>query len=336
MRLVKIIQKPLIFITASCLIFLSGCSASQSTVSSQGTHQTDEAFVLNVSSPSDLTGVVAYWVAEEQGFAGEENIKFNYVGAIQSGQLVASVVAGKIHIGGAHVNRTIAGINAGAKIKAVAANTETTKEIPHMTFVSLEKSNISSPEDILGKRVGIAAFGGCNEYTTYAYLLKKGIDNPKGKFNISIIQSPPKLKQALSQGEIDIAGIHENPDNVLKNGDLKILFTDYDIWQEVGGATPYYFSEKFIKEHPDVVRRFVRVIAKTNNWVNANPDKAREVTAKRGKVDISTIRRSNFAADAIIKEDTVQVWIDLLVKFKEIKPGIKPEDIYTNEFNDLS
>ncbi len=347
MKKVKVIEILWTVVFTACLIFLSGCSEGKTPASSSGTapgsgsrgnfeSQDKKAFTLNVSSPSDLTGVVGYWVAEEQGFAKEENIKFNYVGAVQSGQLVASVVAGKIDIGGAHVNRTIAGINAGAKIKAVAANTETTREIPHMTFVALEKSNINTPKDILGRKIGIAAFGGCNEYTTYAYLLKNGINEPKGKFKISIIQSPPKLEQALRQGEIDIAGLHENPDSVLEKGGLKILFTDYDVWQTIGGATPYYFSERFIKEHPDVVRRFVRVIAKTNNWVNANPDKAREITARRGKVDIGIIRRSHFAPDAVIKEETVQVWIDLLTKFKEIKAGIKTQDIYTNEFNDLA
>lgn len=320
----------------SALVPLVGCS--KKSVPSEATQASADSgpFTLNVASPSDLTGVVVYWIAEEQGFAKEENIKFNYVGAVAAGQLVASVVAGKLDIGGAHVNRTIAGINAGAKVRAVAANTETTKEIPHMTYVVSKTSGINSPKDLFGKKVGLAAFGGCNEYTPYAYLLNAGEAEPKGKFQIATVQSPPKLKQALSQGEVDVAGLHENPDNVLKSGEFKVLFTDYDIWKDIGGATPYYFSTKFIAEHPDVVRRFVRVIAKTNNWANANPDKAREVTARRGKVDVATIRRSYFAPNATIKEETVQVWIDLLLKFNEIKPGIKSGDVYTNEYNDLA
>ena len=74
-------------------------------------------------------------------------------------------------------------------------------------------------------------------------------------------------------------------------------------------------------------------VAKTNNWANANPEKALEITAKRANVDPKTIKPGHYAQDALILEDTVTVWINLLTDFNEIKGGIKPEQIYTNEFN---
>jgi ABC-type nitrate/sulfonate/bicarbonate transport system substrate-binding protein len=290
--------------------------------------------VIRLPSPSNLTGVYVYYVAEELGYVRAENLKFQYVGVIATSQLLAAVVAGQIDVGGAHVNRTIAGINAGAKVKVVIAGTETTREIPHMTFVTLENSPIKSFKDIAGKRLGIYTFGGCNEYTTYAYLLQQGITNPKGTFEIVIIPAA-KLEQALRQGDIDIAGLHDNPNNILARGGLKILFTDYDVWGTVGGNTPSYFSIKFIKEKPDVVRRFVKVIAKTQDWINANPEKAVEITAKWADVDPKLLRANYFAPHGIIKEDSVQVWIDLLERFGEIKPGIKSQNVYTNEFNEF-
>lgn len=142
-----------------------------------------------------------------------------------------------------------------------------------------------------------------------------------------------QLDQALRQGNIDLAMMHKTADFIQERGEFTVLFSDFDVWEAIGGATPAYFSENFIKEKPDVVKRFVAAVAKTNNWANANPDKAIEITAKRAKVDPKTIKPGYYAKDAVILEETVTVWIDLLTDFNEIRAGIKPEQIYTNEFN---
>jgi ABC-type nitrate/sulfonate/bicarbonate transport system substrate-binding protein len=310
---------------------MSGCSASKSASSSNS-----GPFVIRVSDAGDLSADYPFWTAQALGFDKEENIKFDYVGVVPSGEMVASVVAGKLDVGGAHINRTIAGISAGAKIMCVVAVTETSEDDPHMTFVVRSDSGIKTAQDMIGKRVGINAFGGCNEYTGYAWLLKNGIANPKGKYQNVILATKAQQEQALQAGQIDIAGLHDSPARILKQGGMRILFTDYDIWGNEGGSTPYYFSDQFIQEHPDVVRRFVACMVKTLNWTNANPDKARAITAARGKVDIGYVRALHYAPDGIIKPETAQVWIDLLTKFGEIKPGIKPADVYTNEFNDLA
>lgn len=316
---------------ALLLLWMAGCGSKPASGTSAGSG-VKEPDVIRLPTVTSFVGVSTYLVAQELGFDKEANLKFEFVGAVDAGQLVASVVAGKIDVGGAHINRTIAGINAGAKIKAVAANTQTTEKAPHMTFVTLQDSPVRTAQDIVGKKVGIPQFGGCNEYTPYAFLQEQGIKDPKGK--IEIVTAPEaKLEQALKQGEVEVIGLHENPDTIVKRGNLRILFTDFDIWGTEGGATPYYFSEKFIKQKPDVVKRFVSVIARTNDWINANPDQAKKITAEKGKVDVSVVRATTLAPHAEIKESTVQVWIDLLEQFKEIKPGVKPEDIYTNEFN---
>ncbi len=176
------------------------------------------------------------------------------------------------------------------------------------------------------------AFGGCNEYTPYEYLRKKGIADPKGK--IPIVTTPPGREiDALRRGSADWAGVHMNPQDVARLGGLRILFTDYDVWGGVGGATPHYFSAKFIKEKPEVVRRFVKAIARTNNWINENPQKAELIHAKRAKIDPATVSVNAYTKNGQIKNDSIQLWIDILNSYHELKGGIKSSDIYTDAFN---
>jgi ABC-type nitrate/sulfonate/bicarbonate transport system substrate-binding protein len=289
--------------------------------------------VVKLADTFGTAGVYPFYIAEDLGFFAEEGIKPEFVGVVPPPQLVAAVIAGRLDVGGAHVNRTIAAINSGAKIRAVVASTETTRERPHMVFVVPASSPIRTAKDLVGKRIAIMAYGGCNEYTPYEWMRKNGIARPKGKLKIVVVP-PGREIDAVKHGDADVAGTHMNPLDIKKKGnDLRILFTDYEVWGTKGGATPNYFSEKFIKEKPDVVRRFVKAMGKTHNWINANPDKAIALFAKRVKVDPATVNVNFYAPDGYIKEDTIKLWIDLLTDYGEVKPGIRPADIVTNAFN---
>lgn len=292
-----------------------------------------ELFPLKLTS-STGTSVSPTFLAEHLGFFKENGIKADFVGVIESGKQVSSVVAGKLDVGGAHVNRTIAGISNGAKIKAVIAGSETNQQYPHMAIAVLKDSPIKKAEDLVGTKHGTSAYGGCMEYTPYDYLRLNGkVKDPKEALEIVIIPTGQEI-QALRQKQVDSIALSGNPEYVLKtNPDLRLLFTDYDVWGTIGGNTPGYFSTSFIEKHPDVVRGYVTAIAKTYNWINEHREEAVEIISKEFKVDKEKINLFNYPKDGIIQEDTVQVWIDALNYYKEIKPGIKPSDVYTNEFN---
>jgi ABC-type nitrate/sulfonate/bicarbonate transport system substrate-binding protein len=289
--------------------------------------------VLKVPWPAEPTSPSIFVVAQELGFLKNHNLDFEYVGVIPSPQLVAAVVSGDIDVSpGAHINRTIAGISAGAKILAVVANTESSLRVPHMVGLVTKNSPIKTPADLIGKTIGIPTIGGCNEYTPYAWMGKNQISDPKTKVTVTVI--PEKnLEQALRQGEIDLAMMHKVPEEVIKQGEFDIVFSDYDVWETDGGNTPPYFALDFIKNNPQTVRNFVAAMAETINWANANPQGAKEITAKKVNYDVNRLAERYYAPNGIIRPQTAQVWIDLLTDFGEIKPGMTLEQIYTNEFN---
>jgi len=300
--------------------------------SSKSTDEQSDFDVIKLPSSSNPLNVDTITIAEELGLFREQKIKIERIGIVPWAQLIPSLVSGKLDFASGHINRVAAAVAAGAKVKAVAANTLTTKEKPHMTFVVKEESPIKSPEDILGKKIAIMAYGGCNEYTPYEYLKKNGISDPKGKFDIVVVPAG-KEEETLRKGEVEIAGTHDDPSNLLDRGGVRILFTDYDIWEDVGGQAPFFAAESFINENPDLVKRFVTVIGQVNKWINENQEKAIEINAKVYNVDVSKVRVGYYVSDAVIKEETVKLWIDILNGYNDLKRNIEPSEIYTNEFN---
>ncbi len=329
-----LIQKAVLLTLICCLALgASGCGSrdKEADAGAENTGQPEFDVVRLPSSSNPLT-VDTVGVAEKLGYFEEQRIKVERIGIVPWAQLIPSLTSDKLDFGSGHINRVIVAVAAGARIKAVAANTLTTKQKPHMTFISMENSGIKSPQDIFGKKVAIMAYGGCNEYTPYEYLKKNNVSEPKDKFEIVVVPAG-KEEETMRNGRVDIAGVHDDPANVLARGGAEIIFTDYDIWGDVGGQAPFFASEDFINRNPDLVRRFVTVIGKVNKWINENQQEAVKINSEIYKLDAEKVRANYFVEDAVIKEETVQLWIDILNGYNDLKRGVEASEVYTNEFN---
>ena len=316
---------------------ITGCSAKKEAVVDDNVKQGEKKY-YEIRIPDIYTPASLYipYVAAAKGFFEAEGIKPVFTGIIGPGQHVAAVIGGSNDVGTMHVNRTINGIVAGGKIKAVVAAEETSEEFPHMEYVTLENSSLKEPEDLIGKKIGVVALGGCNEYTPYEYLKKyTDITDPKGKVEFVIVPAG-KEEQALRAGEVDVVGFHGHPADVFDRGGVRVFFDDYDVWGTVGGACPWYFHKDFIEKDPKAVRAFVTAIAKTVNWVNENREEAKQIHADWVDMDVEKVTIMNYAKDGIIKDDSIQLWIDTLVQYGEVKSAVPLEDIYTNEFNEFA
>ncbi|MDR1576756.1 MAG: ABC transporter substrate-binding protein [Deltaproteobacteria bacterium] len=289
-------------------------------------------YVLNAPNSLDPTSPENLVVASHLGYFDEQGIKINFVGAVPSGQQIPSVLTGILHMGGGHVNTAISAIAAGAKIKAVVQRTESSQKIPHMVAVVKIDSDIKTAKDLGGKKLGTPGAQGCNGYFHLAFLRKHGIPDPKNYTEMVVIKEA-LLEQALRQGDIDAALFHRTPSYFDNNKEFRVFFSDYDIWENRGGGTPYYMSTDFIAKRPDVVRGFATAMAKTNNWANERPFETRKITADRAKTDVNKVMERYFSPDGIIKPESVTVWIDILQEFKEISGDIPLDKIFTNELN---
>ncbi|MDR2422506.1 MAG: ABC transporter substrate-binding protein [Deltaproteobacteria bacterium] len=290
-------------------------------------------FVIKVPNTAELTSPEILMAAEENGHFAENGIKLNYVGAVPTTQTIPSVLKGIIHTNaGGHVNTTISAIAAGAKIMAVAQKTESTERVPHMVAIVKIDSPIKSAQDMMGKKIGSPSATGCSGYFPLAFLRKFGVKDQKNAIEQVIIKET-LIEQALRQGDVDVALMHKTPEYFENNGEFRVLFSDYDIWENRGGGTPFYFHLDFIKAHPEVVRGFAAAMAKTANWASANPRLNREITARRTKTDVNSITERYYAPNAIIKEESVTVWMDLLLEYNELTQEVDLNRVYTNEFN---
>jgi ABC-type nitrate/sulfonate/bicarbonate transport system substrate-binding protein len=272
------------------------------------------------------------YVADEKGWFEEEGIEIEWVGEIPAAQLVPAAAAGSVDFANRHTPLVLTANAGGAKLKIVAAGARTTPERPHMKYLALPDSPIRSVKDFKGKKVAINSFGACSEYVLKEYLRRNGLDR-----DVEFVVIPdPNQEQALKQKLIDVSVVHSPYyEKVVRTGEARELFSDYVVDEGLSGMLPYFTNERFLAAHPDVVRKFVKVLVRAADWTNANHDEAGRIFAKRRGLDPRYAGSWEYYEHGLVPGDAqVQWWIDLLVREGKLKKGqIQAKDAYTNAYN---
>ncbi|MGA7742003.1 MAG: ABC transporter substrate-binding protein [Polyangia bacterium] len=288
-----------------------------------------EAFVIKYPN---ITWFDPVYVADEKGWFAEEGLKIEWVGEIPSAQLVPAVASRSIDFANRHTPLVLTARAGGAKIKIVAAGATTTAERPHMKYLVNPASAIKTVKDLKGKKVGINSFSACSEYVLKEYLRRNGLDK-----DINFVVIPDaNQEQSLKQGLIDVGVLHSPYyEKVVKTGAAREIFNDFVVDNGISGMLPFFTNEDFIAEHPDIVKKFVKVLARAADWTNEHHDEAGQIFAKRRGLDPQYAGSWQYYQHGLIPgNEQVQWWIDLLVREGKLKKDqIQASDVYTNSFN---
>jgi NitT/TauT family transport system substrate-binding protein len=138
---------------------------------------------------------------------------------------------------------------------------------------------IKSLKDVKGKKIATPQFGNTQDVAFLNWAAEQGwkVDAQSGKGDVSVVRTDNKITpDAYKSGSIDGAWVPEPTASKLVAEGGKVLLDESDLWPDKKFViTNIIVSQKFLKEHPDVVEAVLRGSVKTNAWINTNPDKAK-------------------------------------------------------------
>ncbi|MBC2908268.1 aliphatic sulfonate ABC transporter substrate-binding protein [Streptomyces cupreus] len=138
---------------------------------------------------------------------------------------------------------------------------------------------IKSLKDVKGKKIATPQLGNTQDVAFLNWIAEQGwtVDAQSGKGDVSVVRTDNKVTpDAYKSGSIDGAWVPEPTASKLVAEGGKVLLDEADLWPDKKFViTNIIVSQKFLKEHPDVVEAVLRGSVKTNAWINANPDKAK-------------------------------------------------------------
>ncbi|MFF3934709.1 ABC transporter substrate-binding protein [Streptomyces phaeofaciens] len=138
---------------------------------------------------------------------------------------------------------------------------------------------IKSLDDVKGKKIATPQLGNTQDVAFLNWITDQGwkVDAESGKGDVSVVRTDNKITpDAYKSGSIDGAWVPEPTASKLVAEGAEVLLDESDLWPDKKFViTNIIVSQKFLKEHPDVVEAVLRGSVKTNEWINANPDQAK-------------------------------------------------------------
>lgn len=285
-------------------------------------------------------GLAPWLVTDKLGYFAQEGIKITYTGETQPALVIPSILRGNNDVSSGHPN-TIAVANAGgAKLVGVVRGgiepaPSYDPKFRHMWFFVNPKRypNVKSFADlknIEGRiKISITTKNICTDFLVNKLADKHGI--PRKKFEWVTMPDVQAI-QALKQGLVDVGTAHPPfYKGNLDAGALRIADSTESGLGPAAGVGYYYFTQDFIRKHPNEVAGFVRAIKKGQRWANANPEK----TAKwvEEVIGVPVTGNHYYSEDATILESEITPWLKDLEDHKVIPKGkVTEASLVTHQF----
>jgi NitT/TauT family transport system substrate-binding protein len=157
-----------------------------------------------------------------------------------------------------------------------------------------QDKGIKAPQNLKGRILGITA-GTAGPFYLGLFLTYHNI--PLSDIKMADME-PTQLAQALIEGQVDAIITWEPYIYRARKalGDKALLFPGEGLFRD-----DVYFiaGKKYLKDHPEALKRFLRAIEKADEFIRNNRNEAMEIVGQKLKMD---------------KEDIAPIWNDLLFK----------------------
>ena len=174
-------------------------------------------------------------------------------------------------------NPTVAGYfrSQGAAVRVIAGAAS-----GGASLVVRRDAGIQTASDFHGKKVATPQLGNTQDVALRSWLRANGLKSREkgGDVQVIPISNPDQLTLFL-KGQIDAAWAPEPwAARLVHEGGGRIFLDERDLWPDHQFViTNIIVSPKFLKEHPDVVKNFLRTHVELTEWINKNPAQAKQI-----------------------------------------------------------
>jgi NitT/TauT family transport system substrate-binding protein len=296
--------------------------------------QTQIAFQLNWVAGGANAGFAA---AVAEGYYKAAGLDVKLVEGNGSGNTSQLVASGRSQIAYADAVAVSQLIAKGAPMKVLS----TVYQSNPNAVMALKKTGIKSIKDLTGKKVGVPS--GSSQTTMLPLLLKA---NNLKESDVTLINMPAtSMVPSLLQGQVDaiLGSIDAYQIQAEAQGaQLDVYrFADYGVPTV---STSIFASDSYIKDNPDVIRKFIGASLKGWSFALDNPEKAvkdlksvfPEMNEKLAASELAAITPLFCSGGAkYIGKAEDALWVktqDLLSEVKLLPAGQDPKSYYTNAF----
>ena len=255
------------------IVALVGCTAQSAPSASKGPVTVRVGYFPNITHSQALVGLARGDFQKALG----SNVKIEATAFNAGPSVIEALFANQIDISYIGPNPAINGYikSNGEALRIVAGATS-----GGASFIVRPDANIAKPEDLAGKKLASPQLGNTQDVALRAYLFEHGFKVAEKGGNVQVIPTDnPQILDLFRQGQIDGAWVPEPwAARLIVDGGGKLFLDERDLWPNGEFVTAHIIvSVKFLKEHPDLVKAFLRAHVEVTQWEQKNPDQAKQL-----------------------------------------------------------
>jgi NitT/TauT family transport system substrate-binding protein len=286
-----------------------------------------------------------FFLADDRGYFKQEGLDVAFDQGNGSGAAVPQVANGAYDMGFGDINALV---ELAAKKPDAPVGVFMLYNRPPFTVAVKADSPIKTPADFVGRKLGGAANDGALKLFP-ALCSAANIDCTK----VEIVNMQPNLReQMLMQGQVDgvfgyVTTIRFSAKLSGIDPDKQIRFIKFDDYGMDLYSNGIIVARKFVKEHPEAVKGFLRALNHGIKDTIADPQAAIDAVVKREPLIKPAIERARLDATMAdemshpeiakigvgdISDDRMAKAIDILVKAKELPRTPAVNEIFDRSF----
>jgi NitT/TauT family transport system substrate-binding protein len=251
------------------------------------------------------TDFVPILVAKDKGFFASRGIDADPRRIPIMTNIPAGLLSGDLQIGACTMPVLLQANDGGLDLQLISGAARHLKELSKIGLIVRAGLKIEKPQDLVGKKIGVAGFNSTMDVFLRKWLRMKGVDEKQVTRVEAIF---PQMPDLLKSGVIDAATITDPFRTMAVNSGAGTIFAEY-----AAEVTPdvlmvgYMAQGDYARKNPQIVKAFREAIDEANAFGKTNPGETKEIEQKY----LGFTSNAPTAWSTAIKSDDLDIYITI-------------------------
>lgn len=274
--------------------------------------------VFGYTAVTDFTSV---FVAAEEGYFKKRNLDVELKFIPLNSTIPAAIQSDSLQIGGPTPSVYLQGVDGGLDHVVVAGGGVTSKTITGIGLVARAGAGIKTPQDCVGRKIGVPGLGAFLHVTFRAWLKQNGVDYRKVNF---VEASFPQHGDLLRGGSIDAVVTADPFMSRITDSGAGYVASYYSTFLPDGNPTIIYTAKRdWAQKNAATVKAFREAVVEGAAFIQnpKNNDKVRAAIGKFIKLPPEVLAKIQISPPGpVVNEKQLNYWIGLM-KDQEMLKG---------------
>ena len=289
---------------------ISALAATSAAIALPARSQASTKAVFGFTAVTDFASV---FVAKEEGYFQKRGLDVELKFIPLNSTIPAAIQSDSLQIGGPTPSVFLQSVDGGLDHVVLAGGGVTSKSITGFGLVARAGSGIKTPQDCLGKKIGVPGLGAFLHVTFRAWLKQSGVDYKKVNF---VETAFPQHGDLLRGGSVD-AVVTADPfmSRIIDSG-AGYVASYYSTFLEAGNHTILHAAKReWVQKNPAAAKAFRDSIVEGAEFMvkPANDAKVREIIGRYIKLPPEVLAKVQISPPGpSVSEKQMLYWVGLM------------------------